>query len=84
MRTSKTPGQLAYEADVAAKPFYPRSDGRLVPRDPWHKLDMIVRGTWEKNPTPRWTKPSPEADAYNRDLQLRIRDNQIGGGMKHR
>jgi phage terminase large subunit GpA-like protein len=29
-------------------------------------------------------QPSAEEDEYNRDLKLRIRDGQVGSGMKHR
>lgn len=45
----KTPGELAYEADVAARPLYP--DG--LPRRAWHQLHDAVRWSWERNPTPR-------------------------------
>lgn len=45
----KSPGQLAYEADVRAAPKYP--DG--APRRSWAALPPIVRDTWERNSTPR-------------------------------
>lgn len=45
-----TPGQRAYESEIAVKPFY--NDGGA--RKPWSKLDSLERSTWEKNPTPRW------------------------------
>lgn len=49
MDTDKTPGQIAYEADLALCPRYP--DG--APRRTWTQLDTLARSTWEKNPTPR-------------------------------
>jgi len=44
-----TPGQMAYEIDVANTPNYP--DG--APRPGWEKLGQLERSSWEKNPTPR-------------------------------
>jgi hypothetical protein len=44
-----TPGQLAYEADVAAQPLY--HDG--APRPTWADLGKVERWSWERNPTPR-------------------------------
>lgn len=41
---TKTPGQLAYEADVAARPKY--HDG--TPRRPWADLCPIARWSWER------------------------------------
>ncbi|WP_439372969.1 hypothetical protein [Bradyrhizobium sp. DASA03120] len=49
---TKTPGQLAYETDVEAKPTY--DDGS--PRRAWESLDAVVKRSWERNPTPRWKK----------------------------
>ena len=46
----KTPGQLAYEADVRACPAY--HDG--TPRSSWEGLSDIARWSWERNPTPRY------------------------------
>lgn len=46
----KTPGEIAYEADVAARPFY--DDGTRRKR--WHELNDQTRQSWERNPTPRW------------------------------
>jgi hypothetical protein len=46
----KTPGQLAYEADVRAKPFY--DDGKTRPS--WDRLGEVAKLSWEQNPTPRW------------------------------
>lgn len=45
----KTPGQLAYEADVALRPTYDKGE----PRKLWDALGPLERSTWEKNPTPR-------------------------------
>jgi hypothetical protein len=44
-----TPGQMAYEIDVANTPTYP--DG--APRVSWAQLGAVERSTWEDNPTPR-------------------------------
>lgn len=45
---TKSAGQIAYEADVAARPFY--HDG--APRKSWDELSELARSTWIKNPTP--------------------------------
>lgn len=51
--SENTPGQLAYEADVAECPTY--HDG--APRKTWAQLDTVLRETWERNPTPRgWNR----------------------------
>lgn len=47
---TKSPGQIAYEADVAAKPLY--HDG--TPRKAWASLGAVEQGSWERNPTPRF------------------------------
>lgn len=50
----KTPGQIAYEADCAAKPSY--HDGKA--RTPWEKIGRMAQESWNKNPTPRnWKAP---------------------------
>ncbi len=50
----RTAGQIAYEADVQARPLY--FDGK--PRRAWDQLDEPVRWSWERNPTPRnWYTP---------------------------
>jgi hypothetical protein len=46
---TKTAGQLAYEADLVARPFY--EDG--APRRSWHDLPDHAQWSWERNPTPR-------------------------------
>jgi hypothetical protein len=46
----KTKGQIAYEADVKARPLY--HDGK--PRRQWHQLPYFARWSWERNPTSRW------------------------------
>ena len=46
---TKSPGQVAYERDVAREPFY--HDG--TPRSIWSKLSDIARDSWERNPTAR-------------------------------
>lgn len=48
MTNRKTPGQLAYEADVRIQPLY--HDGTA--RRGWETLCPAMRGTWERNPTP--------------------------------
>ena len=58
--TAKTPGQLAYEADVARRPLY--SHGQ--PRRTWAELCHVARWSWERNPTPRWDAIAPD---YARD-----------------
>lgn len=45
----KSPGQLAYEADVKLNPHYP--DGAQRPN--WDNLCAIAKHSWEKNPRPR-------------------------------
>lgn len=47
--TTKSPGQIAYEAECAIAPTYP-DGGR---RKTWHQLSELARASWEKNPTPR-------------------------------
>lgn len=47
----RTPGQVAYEAELAVKPSY--HDGTL--RRTWAQLSAIARWSWERNPTPRWS-----------------------------
>jgi hypothetical protein len=49
---TKTPGQIAYEADCAIEPLY--SDG--TPRKTWAQLGELKQSTWEKLPTVRATK----------------------------
>lgn len=48
----KTAGQVAYEADVAARPTY---DGGAV-RKTWSQLGDVEKLSWERNPTPRWAR----------------------------
>jgi hypothetical protein len=48
----KTQGQIAYEAELDAKPLY--HDG--TPRRPWEQIDDVCKLSWERNPTPRRTK----------------------------
>lgn len=50
---AKTPGQLAYEADVRALPRYPDGGARRS----WDGLDEIAHLSWERNPTPRFVEP---------------------------
>ncbi len=45
----KSPGRIAYEADVASQPTY--HDGGQ--RKTWGQLGDIERLSWERNPTPR-------------------------------
>ncbi len=44
-----TPGQTAYEADLARKPEYHNGQKRPA----WEDLDEIAQGSWERNPTAR-------------------------------
>lgn len=46
---SKSAGQLAYEADVTARPRY--DDGTARKR--WTELCEVARYSWDRNPTPR-------------------------------
>ena len=46
---TKTPGQIAYEMDVAANPLYP--DGSV--RRPWDRISDVARQVWESAPMPR-------------------------------
>jgi hypothetical protein len=43
----KTPGQIAYEADCAARPYY--GDGAR--RKKWEQLPAYAQWSWERNPT---------------------------------
>jgi hypothetical protein len=45
----KTPGQLAYEADLANRRTY--ADGSLRPC--WENLNKYAKMSWEANPTPK-------------------------------
>lgn len=49
MTTTKTPGQLAYERDVAIQPLY--HDG--TQRRTWEQVSDHIRQSWERNPTDR-------------------------------
>lgn len=40
----KSPGQLAYEADVARRPIY--HDGSARKR--WEQLDAVMQWSWER------------------------------------
>ena len=52
---TKTPGQLAYEQDVANWPLYPDGGARKA-RD---RLGDMAKQSWERNPTPRnWKRVS--------------------------
>lgn len=53
--TTRTPGQMAYEIDCDIVPTY--RDG--TKRKTWHELGAIERHSWERNPTPRYTRPKP-------------------------
>lgn len=45
----KSPGQLAYEADLLICPAY--ADG--LPRRTWEQIGDAAREAWEEHPTPR-------------------------------
>jgi hypothetical protein len=47
--TGKSPGRIAYEQDVATCPNYDNGTRRAS----WSSLPDFVRGSWERNPTPR-------------------------------
>jgi hypothetical protein len=49
---ARTPGRLAYERDLAAKPIY--DDG--APRRSWDQLCDVAKDSWERNPTDRKTR----------------------------
>ena len=42
--TTKTPGQIAYEADVLKRPYNPNM---AYPRRKWQRLNEMERGCWE-------------------------------------
>jgi len=46
----KTPGQVAYEAELKVVPTYHDSQQRKS----WSQLGEVERWSWERNPTPRW------------------------------
>lgn len=50
----KTAGQIAYEAELQARPHY--HDGGARPA--WAQLRPIAKTSWEKNPTARWAMPA--------------------------
>lgn len=57
--TFKSPGQIAYETELAAWPLY--HDG--AKRRTWDRLGEIERLSWERNPTPRkFSKPPTEKE----------------------
>lgn len=45
----RTPGQVAYEADLAAEPLY----NDRTRRKTWNELGELERWSWERNPTAR-------------------------------
>jgi|AVFP01.1.fsa_nt_gi hypothetical protein len=53
MANAKTPGQLAYEAELVYAPTYPC--GR--PRIAWDDLPQYAKKAWEEDPTPRPLRP---------------------------
>lgn len=54
---ARTPGQIAYEEDCRRRPRYDHGPMRRT----WRQLDLIERGTWERNPTPRDYAPCDTA-----------------------
>lgn len=46
---NKTPGRIAYEAEVAEYPHY--HNGK--PRRTWDMLPALAKQSWEKDPRPR-------------------------------
>ncbi len=54
----KSPGQIAYEADITRHPSY--HDG--TPRRTWENLSEVIQSSWEKNPTPRDYPTIDESD----------------------
>jgi len=50
---TKSPGQIAYEAECAVWPYY--YDGS--PRTQWADLHPAIQANWDKNPTPRENPP---------------------------
>jgi len=80
--TPKTPGQIAYETDCAARPLY---DDK-TPRKSWAQLDDITRYSWERDPTPRWTVETPHAPvaAGDRDAFNEAREAFRAGPTPHK
>jgi hypothetical protein len=66
---TRTPGQLAYEADCERNPHH--EDGSL--RRTWAEIGDVARWSWERDPQPRdWTKPHRQACAHHiRNLRQR-------------
>lgn len=46
---TKTPGQIAYEADCEIEPNYPDGGKRRA----WDQLSDLARSSWERQPTVR-------------------------------
>lgn len=46
-QSTKTPGQIAYEADLLRTPLYPDGGKRRL----WEDLIDMARQSWERNPT---------------------------------
>ncbi|MCE2576860.1 hypothetical protein [Komagataeibacter sp. FNDCR2] len=55
--TTKTRGQLNYEADVKAWPYY--NIGRMIPRVEWSDLSPAVQANWDSE-EPGWHAANPE------------------------
>lgn len=67
----KSVGQIAYEADVAARPLY--HDG--APRRTWDQLDEWYRWSWERpERCPKCLRTVPDGAGYggcwNRDCPI--------------
>lgn len=61
--SNKTPGQIAYEQDVALMPTY--DDGGV--RRSWFEIKASARMSWERKPFPRLDL----AEAYQSNLAKR-------------
>ena len=62
----KTPGQLAYEASVAAEPNYPDGSKRKT----WEELDSNRQWSWER---PVYVDRITDGDGITRQLSTPIR-----------
>lgn len=73
MNLRKSPGQLAYERDLAARPNY--QDGARRPS--WNRLGDVAKSSWERDPSDRNRE---EAFAQLRTAGIESYCQQICGG----
>ena len=82
----KSLAQIAYEHDVAYRPYYEGGE----PRVPWDILSPLAQSTWEANPRPRWGRGAKCAyDLWNLwdhewSFQLEIAFGNDAGNQRYR